>query len=89
MVPEPNHGAVSLWKTSPHGERICLFFFFFFRKGPWLEAFSFCAFFANLSGFQLLIRCVFIGMKAAPDYESGWDVVSGELGSAWVWIFFF
>lgn len=72
MVPEPKHGAVSLWKTSPHGERIWLW-----RGGcSWLETFNFCAFLANLSGFQLLIRCVFIGMKAAPDYESGLDVIS-------------
>lgn len=62
------------------GKESVFFFFFFFRKGPWLEAFSFCAFSANLSGFQLLIWCVFIGMKAAPDYESGRDVVSGIIG---------
>lgn len=71
------------------GKESVFFFFFFFRKGPWLEAFSFCAFFANLSGFQLLIRCVFIGMKAAPDYESGWDVVSGVIGISLGLDFFF
>lgn len=68
MVPEPKHGAVSLWKTSPHGERIWVFL----GGVSWLETFNFCAFLANLSGFQLLIRCVFIGMKEHQSMNQAW-----------------
>lgn len=72
MVPEPNHGAVSLWKTTPHGERIWGFGIFF---GSGFKP-SIFVFLANSSRFQLLLCCVFIGTQATPDYESGLDVVS-------------
>lgn len=45
-VPAPKHGTVSLWKTSPHGERIQGFFF-----GSWLGASNLSGSLTNLYGF--------------------------------------
>lgn len=71
MVPEPKHRAVSLWKTSLHGERIQGIFL-----GPGWEPLIFVSRAHICQGFSLLMCCFIIEMKATPYYESGLDVNS-------------
>lgn len=69
MVPEPKHAAVSLWKTSPHGERIQGIFL-----GPGWKPLIFVCPLLIYQGFSLLVCCFLTGIKATPHRESGLDI---------------
>ena len=87
MVPEPKHRVVSLWKTSPHGERIQGIFFFL---GPGWEPLIFVSRVLICQGFSLLMCCFIcfiIEMKATPYYESGLDINLHNCDHSGAWVF--